>query len=258
MDKEKFLKSGLLEQFVLGLTSPEENQLVEQYADAFPDIREEIESMHRALEDYAAQHAIPPPKKLRQQVFSEIDSLENENRPAKPRSQTSARSMFTTAGLLILALLSTWLYRQNHDAGQQIESLEASLIAAREDCEKARQEAAVKAAIYADIIKESTAPILLAGTEIAPDHFALAYWNPTEKKGWIDPTHLPELPADKQFQIWADIDGEMIPVGKIEPGERTIVQIKFLEKAESLNITQEPLGGSDHPNVDLLTVAGDV
>jgi len=257
MDKEKFLKSGLLEQFVLGLTNPEENQLVEQYADAFPDIREEIESMHRALEDYAAQHAIPPPKNLRQQVFSEIDSLENEIRPAKAPSGRT-RSLFTTAGLLVLALLSSWLFRQNHDAGQQIDSLEASLIAAREDCEKSRQEAAAKAAIYANIIKESTEPVLLAGTAVAPNHFALAYWNPTEKKGWIDPTHLPDLPADKQYQIWADIDGEMIPVGMIEPGERAIVQIKFLEKAESLNITQEPLGGSDHPNVDLLTVAGEV
>jgi hypothetical protein len=38
MDKEKFLQSGLLEQYVLGLTDPEEEEVVNHYLERFPEL----------------------------------------------------------------------------------------------------------------------------------------------------------------------------------------------------------------------------
>ena len=38
-DKESILQSGLLEQYVLGLTTPEQNKEVESYAQAYPEIK---------------------------------------------------------------------------------------------------------------------------------------------------------------------------------------------------------------------------
>ena len=61
MDKERFLKTGLLEQYVLGLTTPEEDLEVERYAESFPEIQSEIDSMRSAMEEYARQYSIPPP-----------------------------------------------------------------------------------------------------------------------------------------------------------------------------------------------------
>ena len=53
MDKERFLESGLLEQYVLGLTSEEETREVERYAQAFPEIRAEIDLLRKAVRQYA-------------------------------------------------------------------------------------------------------------------------------------------------------------------------------------------------------------
>ena len=55
MDKERFLQSGLLEQYVLGLTSEEENEEVERYARAFPEIQSEIDILQIAVMQYAEE-----------------------------------------------------------------------------------------------------------------------------------------------------------------------------------------------------------
>ena len=102
----------------------------------------------------------------------------------------------------------------------------------------------------------TTQRYVVGGTTIAPDAFAIAYWNPDLEQGWLDPTKLPQLPADRQYQIWADVHGEMISIGLIPKDDDTLVTINFLDEAESINITQEVLGGVDHPTVDLLTANG--
>lgn len=66
MDKEKFLSSGLLDQFVLGLTSEKEAKIVHRYAEVFPDIKAAIISLKSALEQYARANSVEPPSGLRQ------------------------------------------------------------------------------------------------------------------------------------------------------------------------------------------------
>ena len=60
MNKERFLASGLIEQYVLGLTTPDEAQEVERYARAYPEVQAEIDALRGAIEQYAAQYAVPP------------------------------------------------------------------------------------------------------------------------------------------------------------------------------------------------------
>ena len=55
MDKEQFLKSGLLEQYALGLTTPEETAAVERYIQAFPDIRHKAASLKKEIDEYTKQ-----------------------------------------------------------------------------------------------------------------------------------------------------------------------------------------------------------
>ena len=62
MNKERFLASGLIEQYVLGLTTPDEAQEVERYARAYPEVQAEIDALRGAIEQYAAQYAVPPSK----------------------------------------------------------------------------------------------------------------------------------------------------------------------------------------------------
>ena len=61
--------------------------------------------------------------------------------------------------------------------------------------------------------------------------------------------NLPALTDDEDYQLWADIDGEMVSVGILKAPKNGPRELNFLKNAESLNITIEPKGGSNHPNV---------
>ena len=54
--------------------------------------------------------------------------------------------------------------------------------------------------------------------------------------------------------MWSDVDGEMINMGTLAPNQE-LIPLKYIEKAESLNITIEPVGGNDHPTVEDLISA---
>ncbi|RNI29136.1 cupin domain-containing protein [Rufibacter latericius] len=71
-----FIESGILELFVMGVTSPEETQEVELMAAAHPEIREEIETIRHSIEAYAIAHAVEPSVTLKPLVLATIDYME--------------------------------------------------------------------------------------------------------------------------------------------------------------------------------------
>lgn len=78
MDKEEFIQSGLLEQYVLGLTSDEESEIVEYHLDLFPDLRQDMFLLQIGVASYAAQYAVPPPRHLKRKILSQIRSDESQ------------------------------------------------------------------------------------------------------------------------------------------------------------------------------------
>lgn len=71
-----YIGSGLLEQYVLGLTSPEQSIEVEQRAAADAAIREEIDAISEAMEAYAVAHAIIPDPIIKPFLLATIDYTE--------------------------------------------------------------------------------------------------------------------------------------------------------------------------------------
>ena len=67
----------------------------------------------------------------------------------------------------------------------------------------------------------------------------------------INTERLPNLDEDHDYQMWADVEGEMINMGVISKSNK-LTDMTYIDHAESLNITIEPAGGSDHPTVERL------
>lgn len=68
-----FIESGILEQYVLGNTTPEETREVERRALEDAEIRNEIESISTALEQYAFANAMKPSETIKPFVMATID-----------------------------------------------------------------------------------------------------------------------------------------------------------------------------------------
>lgn len=79
-----FIESGVLELYVMGVSSPAETQEVEQMAAAHPEIRQEIEALALAMEGYAQAHAVKPRSNVKPLLLATVDYIERMKRGELP------------------------------------------------------------------------------------------------------------------------------------------------------------------------------
>ena len=79
MTRDEIKKSGLLDQYVLGLTTPEQTKLVERLMQEDPFLAEEIERLRDTLFQYADIQDIGPPSGGRKpRTMEDFHSLDHE------------------------------------------------------------------------------------------------------------------------------------------------------------------------------------
>jgi anti-sigma-K factor RskA len=62
-------------------------------------------------------------------------------------------------------------------------------------------------------------------------------------------------PSGKVFELWLQVDGEMVPAGLMPPGEDTQMVLEGdATTATAVGITVEPEGGSPEPTSDPIAV----
>lgn len=259
MDKEKFLKSGLIEQYVLGIATDEEAKLVEAFAEQYPEVKSEIESLRAGLEDYAKQYSIDPPGDLKGKIMEEIDELElaiNKNRRIESNLKRSrAFSFFASVAALIFLAAGLFLFRQKTNLEDKLSRAEATNAVIREQCQKTSSQ---NRELLAFLYHKDTRTIHLKGTELAPEAEAIVYYNPVAKKAMLNPVTMPDIAKNQSYQIWADVNGDMIDMGVFNPKSSDLQPVSFIELAQSFNISLEPKGGSDHPTLSLIYLNGDI
>lgn len=252
MDKQQFLASGLLEQYVLGLTDQEESVVVEKWLRKHPDLQKEVDAMHEALEQYSLAQGIKPPSGLRSKIMRDIEANGTEQLlQVEPQieSRPSSRSWTSYIWPVAASIALVFALIRNNSLGHDLRSAKSELAQTQYDCEEESRR--FQAFLQHSATQKVTLPGVTAGSSVA----VVVYWNPEQKLAFVDMSTLPASPTpEKQFQIWADVEGEMINLGLLRQGEPDTLQpIAFLRNAESLNITLEPVGGSPHPHVqDLL------
>ena len=261
MDKEKFLQSGLIEQYILGLTNEEETAKVEDYALTFPEIAQEIENMRGELDHYVMQYLSLPPEELRSKVAHATDEDSHKPQPAQhitmvAPSRKSSILLWTL--IAALAAFTFMAYKGKLNTEHKLEKMAIAFAAFRADCENQKSELDSQGKIYALLQHSATRPIELKGSQLAPDATAIAYHNPVASKVLLNLTQLPTPPSGKTYQLWADVEGEMINMGVIDYSMDDFQEVKFIEHAESYNLTLEPTGGSQKPTVELLYLNGEV
>ena len=74
-NKDKYLASGIIEQYCLGLATPEEASELEQYCSQYEAIRLELEAAQNALLGYAQQFAKAPSQNTGSKILHQIEEL---------------------------------------------------------------------------------------------------------------------------------------------------------------------------------------
>ena len=99
--------------------------------------------------------------------------------------------------------------------------------------------------------------ITLASTDSTKQQSALVFWNPTSQEVYLEMGLLPTLPSDKQYQLWAIIDGKPSDMGVFET-VANLQKMKVAKNVQAFAVTIEPKGGSKEPTLTAMVVLGKV
>ncbi len=241
-DKIKlFLETDLLEKYLLGATSREETSRVERYIVMYPEVRKQYEELQENLEAYVQMHALPSPEGLKAKILQRIRKEDRGRRKIRRFAIAASVAAFIFAGS------SYFFWDQNQSlqdenilVNNRIQNLEADM---KQQLEDVRNQFIV-------LNNPQTRKYFVNGNDKARDLKAVAYVNPVKKLSYINVRNLPNLPEDQCYQMWAEVNGEMVNLGimkKIENKDK-LLALPYGENAISY-ITIEPEGGNTSPTV---------
>lgn len=242
--KEKikiFLESDLLEKYLIGDTNLEEQQQVERYISMYPEVRESYDELQENLEAFAKMHALKTPEGLKERILHKIRSRDSGRRWVRRFAVAASFTALLFAG----SALFFWdqnlsLQQENDIVNNKIRTLEADM---KEQLEDVRNQFIV-------LNNPQTKKFMVNGNKKARELKAVAYINPVKKLSYINVRNLPNLPEDQCYQMWAEVNGEMVNLGVIKNIEDKdkLLALPYAENAVSY-ITIEPEGGNITPTV---------
>lgn len=239
--------------YLLGHLSAEEEKLLEAQLENDPVLHAEVLVLEEDLEKMALQNALEPPPAVRQGLVNALNTG-NKNIAVKPLPTGQKFNAYfkIAAGLaLLFGLTSFWLLNSLNTSRQEVNILSNRSQNLEQRLLQLEQDFSLTAGRYQVINNPNVIPIVLEGNEKLQGSRAIAYLNHQEKKVYVNSRGLPPLDDEQTYQMWADVEGVMINMGLV-PVDEDLLALNYIADAESLNITIEPSGGSDHPTVENL------
>lgn len=242
--KEKiriFLDTDLLEKYLLGTTTLEESMQVERYIAMYPEVRKTYDELQANLETFAKLYALKTPEGLKARILNRIKAQNTGRR----KFQRYAIAASITA--LLFAGSSYFFWNQNQNlqdenviVNNKIRTLEEDM---KEQLEDVRNQFIV-------LNNPQTKKYNVNGNKKAKELKAVAYINPVKKLSYINVRSLPNLPDNQCYQMWAEVNGEMVNLGVIRnvDDKDRLRPLPYAENAVGY-ITIEPQGGNDTPTV---------
>ena len=276
MDIKAYISSGIVETYVMGMASEHEVREVETLAAQYPEVRDEILSIELALEKLAIANSVAPPAALRENIFAaiekEVSATNTQNKPVEQNvaetkvisisKNTKSVNWFAIAASVALLVSLAYNYNQNKKieysnkvAAQALDSL---CIANKEIENKLALEKEITDKNIALFTQAGNKIIEMKGLPISPSSLALVVYNANTKQAFINVKSLPQTPAEKQYQLWAIVDGKPVDMGVFDVNTNTNILQKMLDvtNPQAFAVTLENKGGSPTPTMEQMFVMG--
>ena len=284
-----YIESGILELYVLGQLDAQEQREVEAMASKHPEVKQEIEAIELAMEQYAIQNAITPSAGLGDKIFEKIGLSENAEK-AEPIVEAVKEVKATKEAMVIplnTAPYESKIKTLRFALAACIALLVVSIIAlysAHNELGNAKDQIAVlnlnneKFTSTVNFMKQSNADlqkiidmandpdwktVKLAGTAMDPKAKMTVYWHAKGKHVMVDNSKM-DLPVNDQqhqYQLWAIVNGKPVDLGVFDvkaDSTHILVNMKETGSAAAFAVTLEKRGGSVNPTMNQMVVVGNV
>ncbi|HTM91139.1 MAG TPA: anti-sigma factor [Flavisolibacter sp.] len=258
MNVKEYISSGIIESYVMGLASGAERQEFETNCAQYPEVAEARTVFELALEKQLLGDAASAPVFLKEQIEERLRSSATETTIAEseeertPVGRIGIWRWIAAASLILMAASVYWavttdkkyrdLQAKNQTLETQVQQSTAQINEVRDDLDKLRNHPMKTAA-------------LKGGDNRA---YAIVYWDTVSasRDVYLMINNLPQPASDKQYQLWALLNGRPIDLGMIEVRQqRLLYRMKNVQNAQAFAITLEPKGGSDQPTTAPIAVS---
>jgi len=236
-----FLETDLLEKYLLGNTSNQETLQVERYIAMYPEVLKTYVELQENLESFARLHALKAPEGLKAKILYRIRTQDLGRKKSRRLAIAASVAAFLFAGSSYFFWdQSKSLQEENTIVTNRILNLEADM---KQQLEDVRNQFIV-------LNNPQTRKFYVNGNNKAKDLKAVAYVNPVKKLSYINVRNLPNLPENQCYQMWAEVNGEMVNLGIIKSinDKDKLLALPYAKNAISY-ITIEPEGGNNSPTV---------
>ena len=253
MKRDDIIKSGILEQYILGELDANKQLEVENALNSDSELKIYFNSLESTFEDLANDHAINPPAHIKTGLLKSIKDYSNYKNKQSDESGVSNKTLFSIAASIAAVLLVgvLWMFTELNNTKQQLQLVEEQNQLLLEDINSVTTNLESTSKWLEIINSPDAKQYVLNGNSLSPTSKVISYVNNADKSVIINTKKLAKLDTTKDYQMWADVEGEMINMGIIDTSKE-LLAMTYIDHAESLNITIEPKGGNDHPTVSNL------
>jgi anti-sigma-K factor RskA len=256
---KEYISSGIVESYVLGLTTDAERQEFETMCTQYPELVQARMQFEDSLEKKLMAEAVMPPAFLKEKIEAAVqpgsatlhtDTYEEEEAPVRKINNwqwIAAASILLFVGSLAWAL---YLNGEKNELASSNQQLRQQLDETKPISEEVYQMAAA-------LKKPGLKMAALHGTPASPASLAAVYYDTTSHDVYLIVNNLPQPPSDQQYQLWALIDKQPVDLGVFElKQEKLVVKMKNVNQAQAFAITLEPKGGSASPTMTAMHTYG--
>jgi len=217
---KEYIESGILEAYVLGSLSQEEQERVAADIARYPELAEEIAAIEDTMWLMAQAGAEEPPAELKGKIWAQVDNTipGKISMPVSPKTIPLTRQLSWQRAAVWIALTGSvlvnfilWSQRNNTQEAQvavkaQLDTMQHQLAALQTSTQK-------QAEMLADSgMKTVVMQSMLPGHPMA----ATVYWNKTNGDAYLAMQKLPMPDKGKQYQMWVIQDGKPVSMGVID------------------------------------------
>lgn len=261
MNSREYIESGILELYVFGKLSDEEIAEVNQMANQYPEVKEEIAAIEKAVINLS--YGVAPHlsatnfEKIRNQLLAKHKVIQ-----MKPKNAITQYMGWIAAAVFVLGMgIQFYKLNESNKAIETLSTEKSKLQKSMVDLELKKKESEEVLAILRDT---SNITITLAGQQVAPNAYAKAYYNKNTKEVYIDASGLPTPPEGMVYQVWALKLGPILTptsIGLLDSyatSTTKVIKVENANEAQAFGITLEPAGGSTGPTMEQLYTLGKV
>lgn len=262
MDVKEYIASGILELYVAGVLTQQENKEVFGMIEKHPEIATEVADIEAAILKLTAANA-PVSSTSFTTIKNKLDATGSDEAKVIPLTKKSTNWLSYTgwAATVLLTGGLIWTLLQNNNLNTQLKAAELERQQLEEQIFKANTSLAETKKLNSILRDNDILAVPLGGQTVSPNSYAKVYWDKNDNQVYVDVQGLPDPPAGKVYQVWSLKLEPLTPtsIGVLDQfteDENKVFALANTNASEAFGITLEPEGGSDTPTMDQLYTLG--